>query len=290
MYFLAPTRHLPPNGPVALGNIVSDPRAPEIALNSTVPQAIRGLKVHETTELSQSRSLGQSTIIRPSVWAKFVDATGNVNIGTDFASNFSSGSSSSYAFDKIVTQEIFPDLEAVRAIFSDQQVQDSIKNSRWQSSAFMIVGLQIAYGAEVVVTADRERGIQLQTGVDLTPASIPISVGAGLDFSKTPSESLSTRYADPFIFAYRLRQIMYRRKKVTEQKLYDKGDLFGDKEDVLIRKEEEEEEVFEAQLGGLEDEDEELPGMFDLRTEEAGEDGENILVAYPHLGDDDSDE
>ncbi|KAK8084721.1 major facilitator superfamily MFS-1 [Apiospora hydei] len=194
-----------PDGPIALGNIISDPRSPEIAINFSTPattSALGNLVVHEAVELDQTRTLDNSNNVQPSVWAKFLSGLvpGLGDIGGEAGVRAASGSTSSYSFEKIVTREIFPDLETVRTAFGDEQVQQSIKKRHWQLSVFMITGVQIAYGAEVLLNRARERGVYFQTGVDLTAATggvAPVSVGAGLDTSSTSSQSLSTKYQSP---------------------------------------------------------------------------------------------
>ncbi|SPO03361.1 uncharacterized protein DNG_06044 [Cephalotrichum gorgonifer] len=282
VYFLAPTRHSPPDGPIALGNVIEDPRSPEIALNSRLSKAVREMQmqVHETVELNQSRTLDNSLTVQPSVWAKFVNTGGFVDVGADVGAKYSRTESSTYTFGKIVTREISPDLAAVRALFAEPEVQEMIKDRRWSLVMFMITGVQIAYGAEVVLARARERGVHFQTGVDLTPAGVPVSVGAGLEVSRAPGQELTTSYETPFVFAYRLRQIVYRKKKVEKQRDYVKGDLHGvDQGDGAGG--EQDGVAYEAELDGLQEEDEELPEAFDFNVEEVdGEDGVECFVAY----------
>ncbi|KAK8069438.1 hypothetical protein PG994_006054 [Apiospora phragmitis] len=191
----------PQIGLIALGNIITDPRSPEIAISSSTPTAtatIQKLKVHEAVELGQTRTLDNGVTAQPSIWAKFFSGLvpGLGDIRGEAGVRAASRSTSSYAFEKIVTREIFPDRETVRAAFGDEQVQQSIKKRHWQLSVFMVTGVQIAYGAEVLLARARERGVYVQTGVDLTAATggVPVSVGAGLDASATRSQSLSTKY------------------------------------------------------------------------------------------------
>ncbi|KAK7943085.1 uncharacterized protein PG986_012198 [Apiospora aurea] len=300
VYYLAPTRHVPPDGPIALGNIVSDPRSPEIAINSSTPattSALGKLDIHEAVELDQTRTLDNTNNVQPSVWAKFLGGLvpGLGDLGGEAGVRAASGSTSSYSFEKIVTREIFPDLEIVRSAFSDEQVQQSIKKRHWQLSVFMITGVQIAYGAEVLLNRARERGVYFQTGVDLTAATggvAPVSVGAGLDTSSTSSQSLSTKYQSPFVFAYRLRQIMYRRKKVEKQRDDTKGNLLGLRdEDEDPRSSTDDGGVYEVQFSGLDQEDEDVPEIFDLRTEDiAAPDGGSWRIAFPQSEDADSDD
>lgn len=63
VYFLAPTRNSPPDGPIALGNVIVDPRSPEIALNSRLSEAVSNMHthIHETVEFNQSDCLELSS-------------------------------------------------------------------------------------------------------------------------------------------------------------------------------------------------------------------------------------
>ncbi|KAK6855297.1 hypothetical protein PG995_008829 [Apiospora arundinis] len=294
VYYLAPTRHVPPDGPIALGSIITDPRSPEMAINSSSPSSpasalLQELKVHETVELNQSRTLDDNRAVQPSIWAKFfAGVVPGLGLDAEASVRTASGSSSSYSFDKIVTREIFPDLETVRTLFtSDAQVQQSIKDRRWQLSLFLITGVQIAYGAEVLLNQARERGVYLQAGVDLTAAT------GGRRAHLGGRRSLSTSYQTPFVFAYRLRQILYRRKKVEKQRDATKGDLLGvrdGKDDPRISNDEGG-GVYTVQFAGLDEEDEDLPDIFDLDTEDIEvPGGQNVRIAIPQPADADSDD
>ncbi len=227
VYFLAGTRRSPPDGPIALGSLISNPRSPEITLNLPHPKIVQKLKVYETVESNQTRSLGKNFGVQPTMWAKFAQEAGFGDVVGEASICYSSIDMSLYTFEKIVTREIFPDIEVVQELFNDPQVQKSIKDRRWQLSVFMITGVQIVYGAKVVVTKAKGTEVHFQTGVELTPVLAPAAVGVGLNLSMAPSQSLSTKYDSPFVFAYRLRQISYRRKKVEKQREYTKGDCIG---------------------------------------------------------------
>ena len=81
VFFLAPTRDSPPDGPIALGNVIADPRSPEIALNDPDSPAIQDLKVYETEVVEASRDLSTKWSVGSSVWAKFVMDTVGGEVG-----------------------------------------------------------------------------------------------------------------------------------------------------------------------------------------------------------------
>lgn len=115
----------------------------------------------------------------------------------------------------------------------------------------MITGVKIARDADVLIGKMRERGGNLHFGANLTPVSVPIKVGPDLEASRGHGQSVKEKHAGEFVFAYRLREIRYRRRKVEEQREYPKGDLLGHDEGKGWGEGNKEEVGEEAELVGL---------------------------------------
>jgi hypothetical protein len=92
-YFLAPNFHLipPPDGPLALGSIITSPRAPERILNKTtrIPIPIASVYTTHQTKWSSTRSALTETKI--GVWTSFLQVvlgiTANVDVNCCHDSN-----------------------------------------------------------------------------------------------------------------------------------------------------------------------------------------------------------
>ena len=87
---------------------------------------------------------------------------------------------------------------------------------------------------------------------------------------------------DDFVFAYSLREVLYKRKGVTEQKQPKmEGDLMGRGEGKRVLAKEVARRDFEAGFCGLRDEDEELHRRWDWKTEVVDDlDGQECQVIH----------
>lgn len=284
IYFLVPggATDCPPDGPIALGNIINDPRTPELAINAPLSKIVKGIAVSETCEFNTSRELKNEISFKPSVWAKFVNLFHAGDIGTETKAIYSNTDKSIYKFDKVVTKRIAPDDATVKLLFEEPSVQRNITDSSWEQKLFLITGVQVVYGAEITREKGKERSTDIKTGADLTPAGVPFSVGVALEASRTPSQSYkTTKSADyPFVFAYRLSQIIYKRKVVERRTEYHRGDLLH-LDDKWKDGDQSEPDNFIVEFGKLEEESELIANEFDLTISGAVEAAdEECLVAY----------
>ncbi|TVY30643.1 hypothetical protein LHYA1_G001226 [Lachnellula hyalina] len=263
IYFLAPTRHTPPDGPIALGNIIKDPRSPEITLNNANSEAVLKLaaKHIDVDESHSSKYLTQETFFRGEIFAKFL---AGFNLGT--GAKWGNDASTAYRFDKLTTQSIYPSLSDIKEIFNEPAVQENIKDSRFRDNVYMITGVQIAYGADFIASTIREQGGFLHFRADLTPTDAPVNVGATAEASNQHGQMLSSHISEktPFVLAYRLREIIYRRAAVREHKDVNNGDLMGIEGGKGDPETEGDPSNYTADLYSLKDEDPELPEMWEL--------------------------
>ncbi len=119
----------------------------------------------------------------------------------------------------------------------------------------MSTGVKIARGADVAISKIRAKGGNLYFGVDATAAGVPIKVGPDFSVSNAVSQGLTEHHNSDFVFAYRLRELVYKRKVFQEQKEYAKGDLMGVGEGKEREQEEDDGTKGEIQLSGLNGED-----------------------------------
>jgi hypothetical protein len=250
-YFLAPTRDTPPNGPITLGSIIKSPRSPELSLNERDSPAVKALKVGETSVTSASRTLLKSGKGKAGVWAEFIDGVG---ISGKISGNWDNGELAQYKFEKLITKTIAPDLVAVSKIFEEASVQKAIKDSRFRANLYMITGIKVARGADVAISKIRARGGNLYFGVDTTALALPLKIGPDISATTTAGQSLTEHHSTDFVFAYRLRELVYKRKVIEEQKEYPKGDLMGHNEGMGEMGDNEDFPV-EAEVSGLDPED-----------------------------------
>lgn len=180
-------------------------------------------------------------------------------------------------------------MQAIKALFEDEEVQAAIKDSRFYANVYLIDSIQVAHGAEYWMGNTREIGGDVGVSMDLTCTGAPVTVGVGVNGHKTFTTSSSGRITTDFVFAYSLREITYRRKMVRRQRRMSGGDLvryrahWSDKEDVLGL----EDSVAEVLL--LKEDDPELPGCWDWEGQDAT-DLDGSICQVVAVGTADSDE
>ncbi|KAK4206547.1 hypothetical protein QBC37DRAFT_476912 [Rhypophila decipiens] len=279
-YFLAPTRDFPPgtNGPIALGNLIKSPRSPEFPLNNPSSPTILKLakEAHITTETDATRSFSNSVTIRPSVWASFLSSVGmtfgqnGAPVGGGIDYTISKTETGEFVLPKLETRRIFPSMADIRAIFEEEDVQRAISDSRFRSNLYIITAIQIATeGAEYVLRKVRERGGNLHVMADWgTAAGIPggqATAGSGIEGSIKREDRAGGKVQEPFIFAYALQEVVYRRKKVVDRGACRvQGNLMGHDLDDVKEERVVADEGYEAELAGLKEEDPDMPEYWDL--------------------------
>lgn len=183
--------------------------------------------VEVTDECDALHELGSGISVKPRVWSTFLDG----NIGPNPGMDRGKGNDASYTISKLSTRRINPDMEAVRPLFEEHEVQAAIKDSRFRANLYLIDGIQIAHGAEYKLGKTRELGANFDLSADLTPAGAPATtVGVALEAKKTSSATSAGYITSDFVFAYTLRAITYRRKRVERQTRTSGGDLMSNDE------------------------------------------------------------
>ncbi|KAG7285875.1 hypothetical protein NEMBOFW57_008169 [Staphylotrichum longicolle] len=290
-YFLAPTRDQPPTGAIALGNLIQSPRTPEFPLNDpNSPTITRLLSTATTTaEADATRSLSSKLSLQPTIFATFLSGLLGTQNPLELTLEFSQEDAATYRIPRLETRTINPSLADVRALFAEPSVQAALRDSRFSANLYLVTGVQVAHGAEYVVARARGRGAEVRVvadGVAGAAAAGGVPVGS------------AGRVVGPFVFAYCLREVLYKRKAVTGQRRARvEGDLYGDGEKKREVGKKEEGVEFEGELAALKEEDPELPEHWDLDVEEGLDlDGEECQIVRTdvdqdgHDDDDDEDE
>lgn len=279
LYWLAPARHSTPLGAIALGNIIQDPRQPEIAINDTESPAVKKLAAgavcidetdafHYTTEGSDAKA---------DVKARFLQS-----FGAGAGVHHDRDVTSLYKIAKMKTFSIYPSFGEVREIFNEPAVQEGLRNSFFRARVFMITSIRVVYGADVLVSTIREAGGYLFMRADLAPAGPPVNLEAAAEAAEKKGEIVATHVSDqtPFVFAYRLREIAFRRKQIKTQRNVEGNMLHAGwggeevwKEDIS---------GFEGDVMALTEEDIDTPELYGIRTDIAEDlDGSEVRVALP---------
>ena len=222
-YFLAPTRDCPPSGPIALGNIIAAPSLPEEALNQRPALPIQS--IYESYHTNWTAEVGRRRQGKIGLWTKFLQGLG---VGIDLSVKYDIGKTDIYAFDRVETRFFRPDKIYIEESMCSPDVRHFIKKSKFRANVYMITGIKIAIGASVTSTKLKERGINVQLGVDGTAVGgVPLGLGPNVEVSSGRTQAVSFDGASDFVFAFRLREIIYSKKRGMTDREYSKGALFG---------------------------------------------------------------
>ncbi|KAK4040988.1 hypothetical protein C8A01DRAFT_45809 [Parachaetomium inaequale] len=152
-YFLAPSWDYPPNGPIALGNIIISPSRPSTAY-----------------------TLG--------IWTKFVEFLG-LSLGFETTHK----AHDMFRFERVHTEEFFPDEAYLSAALRDQRVQRTLAAGRrakmmgravGNKGVYVIVGVKTVSGAHVKSVDSRGYGALAGVAVDAALVGAPVPAAVGL--------------------------------------------------------------------------------------------------------------
>ncbi|KAK4449811.1 hypothetical protein QBC34DRAFT_404021 [Podospora aff. communis PSN243] len=279
-YFLVPTRDFSPSGAIALGNLIKSPRSPEFPLNDANSATLQKLSASAITisETDAHRETSSASSLKPTIWAYFLSGIGP---GVEFNLDKTKQENLSYIIPRLSTRVINPSLADIGAIFAERQVQDAIRDSRFATNLYLIVGVQIAHGAEYVRSRKRGSGVGANVSADLAAVEAPVTAGLGAEAAKSREEAAHGKVVDDFVFAYSLREVLYRRKKVTEQRQSRvEGDLMGHELSEKSATSRVVEQKFEAEFVGLKD-GEDLGESWDWPTQAVADvDGTECQVVH----------
>jgi hypothetical protein len=222
-YLLMPDFDCPPNGPVALGQIITSPLDPESAINTVSrippPETFRSSKTAFET-LIEKESSGQY-----GVWSQFL---GLAMLGGEAGFNHSRSESSYMYVTQLDTEYITPTIEYIEKSIRQPEALKALSQQNYEKNLYMVTGIKTAIGAKMKSISTKKKGMKLKIGADLTTLGIPVQAGPMLEPSNAHSEGTAFSNSTDFVFAYRLREIYYSQKSgVSKVKDYIKGAAYG---------------------------------------------------------------
>ncbi|OQE06987.1 hypothetical protein PENVUL_c015G01755 [Penicillium vulpinum] len=209
-YILSPNFHFKPGtGPIALGNIISDPLRPHRALTTVDTETLQENypRVEKFTDYEWRITRGDNRDVSISLWAEFLQTvSGKISGGR------SSDVQSNYTMESLETMYFVddPPLEEIQERLKVPRVQAVTRATRipgFRTPVYMVTGVMIAKG----FTADMEKKKSRNKGIDFSGnAPSPIGqVGAGVNLTTSTSfeEADKWRAGEEFVFAYQLLKI-----------------------------------------------------------------------------------
>ncbi|KAL2150976.1 hypothetical protein VTH82DRAFT_6074 [Thermothelomyces myriococcoides] len=255
-YFLAPSWDYPPNGPIALGNIILSPSRPVPPLFNAATMAAKTTTIHNKTQpvFSTTKHQVEWTRDRASthafgVWAKFVESLG-VSLGFETAR----AERDVFRFDRIRTDECFPEESYLAAALANGTVQRQLELAGRRRggrrfgrgggsgggdgvAVYVIVGVKTVSGARVKRMRAGVVRVQAEVAVDPAlvgaPAPVPVTVGPMVGIGREKGENMSFEGSDDFVFAYRVQKVWLRggHGGVVRCEDYNKGAMLGLEDD-----------------------------------------------------------
>ena len=228
-YFLSPNLDFPPppEGPIALGSIIYDPKRPDRSLNGPDRVYIHPGAVYHAykDDWKDSRRKGRDG--RGGVWASFLQLI--LGIGGDVQVGKSHITGELYSCKRLETQFFQPDDQYLRESLRSPGVQVWTEGSRFtRKPIYMITGLKIARGISAETSIKREHGLEGNIGVDGTSSGAPVSVGPEVRWALNNEEGVSFAGSSDCVFAFQLIRICWRnRDDRVSQKGYNRGAMFG---------------------------------------------------------------
>jgi len=225
-WFVLRYKHFPPDGPIKLGQLVSNPAEPYQVIDFSGPSAypanmpiIPSVEQHFTWD-SVTGSEGNLTL---SGRTNCLPVSGAVRAA------FKNTMHSYAQFETLETAIIVPTPEFISSSMNRPVIKEFLGSHVLPKRVFMITGLKIARKGQAGHGRTISRDFGLQLGVQPTPG-MPFSLGPDIG-GKTESSEMLCSTASDFVWAFSVRQIHYRRGKLGKSSTYTDGATLGMNDD-----------------------------------------------------------
>jgi hypothetical protein len=245
-FFILRYKHFPPEGPIKLGQIISNPAEPYDAIDTSGPTPFPSdMPLVQTTEEDFSWDTTAENEGHGSVSAQMDALPVSGSVSAEFKRTHHDWA----AFESLETTLIVPSMQYVKDSMLRPSVREFLGKSILPKRVFMVTGMKVARRASGGHERSRSHGGSLQVGITPTPV-VPISVGPDIGGSNSITEKVSSKAQD-FVWAFSLKQIHYRRGKFTQSSTYSDGATLEDRIDEYgdeVSDDEENEEVDASKL------------------------------------------
>lgn len=242
-WFLPPDFTFLPDGQIALGRVIPEPRRPTVSLASLVDHPTITLpEIKSIIEKNRSFSTEKSRSFGLELFAKFLDLA-NANAKTD-VSWYKSKSFSAVDHEVRMYNGAFTE-ETLSAILALGNVKRHVDSGRFgKRCVYIISGLRVAKQSFTVTDEKEKKTATSLGGSGPAPAgTVPFELGGNLTGSRDDMRKDGYETAPGIVFAYRLHVI---RPKGTSEE----GELFSDRT-AFFSGEAEDEEVEEMEAVGV---------------------------------------
>lgn len=275
-YFLAPNCDFPPDGLIALGSIIVNPKTPQKSLNHRNNQrvAVPANELQESFKDNWEGVMKSANHNKITLWASFLQMI--VGVGANVSAGLKQGREELYKFRRLETKYFEPDVAYIEESLKSEGVKAYISATRCKKPIYMITGVKIARGASATDKTVQEYEGMLKVGVDATMLTgVPLSAGPKIETSSSKEREVKFDNSSDYVFAYRVVKIQLRKGgDVKGHKDFVKGSLFSVDEGKTGSKEDLSAEDWDVEE--LVDTSEELKGSNTIP--EVYEDEEDVVV------------
>jgi len=224
-YFFPPQWNYHVGGPIALGNIISNPREPQNAINDEGKEPLPKLSIGDTKPDFEAVITAQ-TVISAGIGSSLLQLLG-ISADVDFERQ--KIHQFTIKAKKLHVQEINPKPLYVEKCFLHSDVADYL--ARYKAKRlYMIIGIMAVTSATVATDIGKERRFEAKLGASFVAAGTPLDANVHGSARNNKGAKASFGESD-FILAYKLREISYLKEKKTIGKMTDvkKGTVLDDK-------------------------------------------------------------
>ncbi|KAH6856905.1 hypothetical protein B0I37DRAFT_412796 [Chaetomium sp. MPI-CAGE-AT-0009] len=268
-WFLPPDFTFLPDGQIALGRVIPDPRRPTVTLASladhptiAVPEVKSIVEKNLSFAAEKSRSFGLK------LFAKFLDmadANGETDVSKYQSKSFSAVDHEVRAYNGAFS------VETLEAIVRLDAVKKHINSGRFgRRRVYIISGLRVAQDSFTVTDEKgKKTGVAIGGSGPVPAGPVPVSLGVNVSGSREEKRTNGYETAPGIVFAYRVHVIQPKDEGAEGELFSDRTAFFsGEAED----DEEEEMEVVEVN-GEVLDQDLDLePDGYEEKRIEEGDD------------------
>jgi hypothetical protein len=259
-WFLAPHWDIVPDKYLCLGHIIRNPSDPMNTLNAA--ERVTNLRQPSTliAQGTYEATLAGHGDTNLALWARLTEM---VPIGAKASANFRRDDLDIFKIETVKTTIFMPTNQYLaESIAAGPQVQSALNRTVFRASLYIVTGVKIATGAKFSQSTSTDKSGQLEATADTGQG---VSAGGSASAAKDYSKAVSFEQSDPFVFAFQLRKILYKKKKVFGTDAYNNGTMLGADDEEEEEEEEERKRRFMAGLDvqGLVEEDA-GPGLFGL--------------------------
>lgn len=233
-YLKVPNDDYAPDNNIQLGYIWREPRDPGTFIGPLV-EIPEDIKINHTYKGSWTIDLGRESHGDLGLFAKIAQLPAQLVARIGWGKT----EDGSYKVPTLDTYSFEPTPEYIK----DSVASVSAEIIKSGDSLYMITGVKIARGGEGSNTESSNFGVETEASVNQTVANVPVHVGEQFNYTKGSHNNQGFESTADFVFAYRVREIFYKRG-IWKTREYNKGAVLGENFSAVRKGEDAEPEVF----------------------------------------------